>query len=163
MSRRAPGRARRRRSLAAGRRRPAAARGAYDADAAAPPATPTAAPPSPARRPPTPAPRPTCDNALQSYAPAGALPAPGPMPAGTYDGEIQERGRLIAGVSADTLLLGSRNPITGQIEGFDIDMVKRGRQGDLRRPEQGRAAGDHRRRAHPGAAERRASTSSPAT
>jgi len=38
--------------------------------------------------------------------------------------KIRERGRLVAGVSADTYLLGSRNPLTGQIEGFDIDMVK---------------------------------------
>ena len=38
--------------------------------------------------------------------------------------KIQKRGRLIAGVSADTYLLGSRNPFTGEIEGFDIDMVK---------------------------------------
>src|SRR4029450_4152336 len=30
----------------------------------------------------------------------------------------------VAGVSADTYLLGSRNPFTGEIEGFDIDMVK---------------------------------------
>jgi polar amino acid transport system substrate-binding protein len=36
---------------------------------------------------------------------------------------IQSRGRLIAGVSADTLLLGARNPLNGQIEGFDIDML----------------------------------------
>ena len=36
---------------------------------------------------------------------------------------IQDRGHLIAGVSADSLLLGARNPITGQIEGFDIDML----------------------------------------
>ena len=38
--------------------------------------------------------------------------------------EIQKRGRLIAGVSSDTLLLGSRSPLTGQIQGFDIEMLK---------------------------------------
>lgn len=37
---------------------------------------------------------------------------------------IRERGRLIVGVSGDTLLFGARNPLTGQLEGFDIDMVK---------------------------------------
>ncbi len=37
---------------------------------------------------------------------------------------IRERGRLVAGVSADTYLLGSRNPFSGRIEGFDIDLVK---------------------------------------
>ena len=37
---------------------------------------------------------------------------------------IRQRGRLIAGVSADTFLLGARNPVTGDVEGFDIDLVK---------------------------------------
>jgi len=37
---------------------------------------------------------------------------------------IRKRGSLVVGVSADTLLMGSRNPITGEIEGFDIDMLK---------------------------------------
>ena len=55
------------------------------------------------------------------------------MPAGSYMAKIQKRGRLIAGVSADSLNLGSRNPITGEIEGFDIDMVTGRREGDLRR------------------------------
>ena len=65
-----------------------------------------------------------CGNPLASFAPVGPNPAPGAMPAGTYMRKIQDRGRLIAGVSADTLLLGARNPLTGQIEGFDIDMLK---------------------------------------
>jgi polar amino acid transport system substrate-binding protein len=43
---------------------------------------------------------------------------------GTAVKRIQKRGRIIAGVSADTYLLGSRNPFSGKIEGFDIDMVK---------------------------------------
>ena len=46
------------------------------------------------------------------------------MPAGTYMAKIQQRGRLIAGVSADSLNLGSRDPISGQIVGFDIDMIR---------------------------------------
>jgi len=62
-------------------------------------------------------------NCLKSYAPANALPPPGRMPGGSYMDKIQRRGRLIAGVSADTLLLGARNPISGKIEGFDIDML----------------------------------------
>jgi polar amino acid transport system substrate-binding protein len=65
----------------------------------------------------------TCTNALQSYAPEGALPAPNQMPAGTTMAKIQEYGRLVAGVSADSLNLGSRDPITGAIQGFDIDMI----------------------------------------
>ena len=32
--------------------------------------------------------------------------------------------RLVVGVSADSYLLGSNNPFTGQIEGFDIDLVE---------------------------------------
>jgi len=59
-----------------------------------------------------------CTNATQSYNPLPALTLPASM-----DG-IRTRGFLIAGVSADSLLLGSRNPVNGQIEGFDIDMVK---------------------------------------
>ena len=66
---------------------------------------------------------PACDNATQSYAPAGALPAPGAMPEGSTMAAIQARGRLIVGVSADTYLLGSRNPLNGVIEGFDIDLA----------------------------------------
>jgi polar amino acid transport system substrate-binding protein len=62
-------------------------------------------------------------NCLKSYAPANALPPPRRMPGGSYMNKIQRRGRLIAGVSADTLLLGARNPISGKIEGFDIDML----------------------------------------
>jgi polar amino acid transport system substrate-binding protein len=66
----------------------------------------------------------SCDNALASYAPTGTQPKPGAMPAGSTMRKIADRGRLIAGVSADTYLLGSRNPFNGQIEGFDIDLVK---------------------------------------
>ncbi|HZX05866.1 glutamate ABC transporter substrate-binding protein [Kribbella sp.] len=66
-----------------------------------------------------------CDKTteLQSYAPDDPLPAPMQMTPRTTMAKIQARGRLIAGVSADSLHLGSRNPISGQIEGFDIDMI----------------------------------------
>ena len=37
---------------------------------------------------------------------------------------IRDRGRLIVGVSADTLCSAPATRVTGQIEGFDIDMVK---------------------------------------
>jgi polar amino acid transport system substrate-binding protein len=63
-------------------------------------------------------------SALMSYEPIGNLPTPGNMPTGSTMRTIQDRGRLIAGVSADTLLFGARNSITGEIEGFDIDMVE---------------------------------------
>ena len=65
-----------------------------------------------------------CDNATASYNPLPSLPSSSGFPAGSRLAEIRDRGYLIAGVSADTLLLGSRNPLTGQIEGFDIDLVR---------------------------------------
>lgn len=65
-----------------------------------------------------------CDNALASYGPDAEQPKPGAMPSGSTMAKIATRGRIVAGVSADTYLLGSRNPLNGTIEGFDIDMVK---------------------------------------
>ncbi|RYV50924.1 glutamate ABC transporter substrate-binding protein [Pengzhenrongella frigida] len=67
---------------------------------------------------------PVCDDPLASYAPISPLPAPGSMPSGSTMATIAERGRLIVGVSGDSLLLGARNPISGQLEGFDIDMAR---------------------------------------
>jgi polar amino acid transport system substrate-binding protein len=72
-------------------------------------------------------PRPCADglNALASYAPDNSTPAPGgAMPAGSWMAEIKKRGRLIAGVSADSFNLGYRDPISGKIQGFDIDMIQ---------------------------------------
>ena len=63
-------------------------------------------------------------DAVTSYEPTEALPAAGAMPADSTMEKIQQRGRLIVGVSADTLQFGARNPITGAIEGFDIDILK---------------------------------------
>ena len=65
----------------------------------------------------------SCGNPVASYQPIGPA-RPTTIPIGSTMAKIRERGRLIAGVSADTYLLGSRNPFTGEIEGFDIDMVK---------------------------------------
>jgi polar amino acid transport system substrate-binding protein len=63
-----------------------------------------------------------CTNKLQSYAPNAS--GPFAMPSSSTMAKIKDRGRLIAGVSADTYLLGARNSVTGQIEGFDIDIVQ---------------------------------------
>ncbi len=65
-----------------------------------------------------------CADPTASLRPTGSLPAPGDMPAGTFMRRIQERGRLIVGVDQNTLLLGYLNPFNGQIEGFDIDMLR---------------------------------------
>jgi polar amino acid transport system substrate-binding protein len=75
---------------------------------------------------PSPSPTPTragCDdtNRVASYAPDGPLPAGDS--AGKTVAEIRSKGKLTAGVSADNLLFGFRDPLTGQLEGFDIDMV----------------------------------------
>lgn len=97
------------------------ASGASDLAAGAPSATPTPTASAPAAT--TPPADPSCDAApTASYAPTGANPAPGAMPSGSYMAEIAER-NLVVGVSADTLLMGSRNPLTGSIEGFDIDVL----------------------------------------
>ena len=58
----------------------------------------------------------------KSLRPIGTLPAPGRMPAGSHMDTILKRGRLILGTSQDTLLFSSRNPFTGKVEGFDVDM-----------------------------------------
>jgi polar amino acid transport system substrate-binding protein len=60
----------------------------------------------------------------RSFEPLSPMPAPGAMPAGSTMAGIVQRGKLRVGVSADTLTFGARNPITGDIEGFDIDMLK---------------------------------------
>ncbi|UMG93107.1 glutamate ABC transporter substrate-binding protein [Nocardioides sp. TF02-7] len=68
-----------------------------------------------------PADPPTCettDSDLASYDPADADPSSGKVD------EIRERGRLIVGVSADTYLMGYRNPENNRIEGFDIDFAR---------------------------------------
>lgn len=82
--------------------------------------------PPPATQPPAAAQAPSpppCD-AQASLRPQGPLPPPGQMPAGTFMRTIQDRGRLIVGVDQTTLLFGYRDPATGTIQGFDIDMLR---------------------------------------
>lgn len=43
--------------------------------------------------------------------------------AGTLDA-IKKRGKLVAGVKFDTKLFGLKDPATGKVEGFDIDIAK---------------------------------------
>ncbi|MFL6165814.1 MAG: glutamate ABC transporter substrate-binding protein [Ornithinibacter sp.] len=102
------------------------AAGAYDPTPLYTPPPPAAPSPSPTATA-SPAPSGTdiaTTNCLQSYSPPATMPEPGSMPAGSTMDRIRKRGRLIAGVSSDTLLLGARNPVTGRIEGFDIDMLR---------------------------------------
>jgi polar amino acid transport system substrate-binding protein len=61
----------------------------------------------------------TCDDATTSYAPGD-----GSVPDGSTMAAIRDRGYLVVGVSADTLRMGARNPFTGTIEGFDVDVAR---------------------------------------
>ena len=54
----------------------------------------------------------------------GPLPSPGAMPPGSTMAAIFQRGRLIVGVDQNTYFFGSRNPASGQPEGFDIDLAR---------------------------------------
>jgi polar amino acid transport system substrate-binding protein len=58
-----------------------------------------------------------------SLRPPATLPAPGKMPSRSFMAKIQQRGFLRAGVNAGALDFGSYNPISGKIEGFEIDLV----------------------------------------
>lgn len=69
-----------------------------------------------------PAPDQSCDPTA-SLRPSGPLPPPGQMPAGSTMAKIVERGRLIAGVDQTTYPFGFRDPFTGELTGFDIDML----------------------------------------
>lgn len=63
----------------------------------------------------------TCDP-TRSLRPPASMPSAGHMPAGSTMARILARGRLIVGVDQTTNLFGYRDPTTGQIQGFDIDM-----------------------------------------
>lgn len=82
------------------------------------PTTPTAAPTTPSAGA-TPV---QCDNATTSYSPLASLPKRGDITDAAMK-KIVARGYLRVGVSADTYLFGARNPLSGDIEGFDIDMA----------------------------------------
>jgi polar amino acid transport system substrate-binding protein len=63
-----------------------------------------------------------CD--LEASLRPGPRTAPGAMPPGSTMARIADRGRLIVGVDQNTYLFGARNPSSGQIEGFDIDLAR---------------------------------------
>jgi len=81
-------------------------------DAAAPRAMPVAAP----------APAANCDDRL----PPVASMAPGRTVDQLREGaraQLINRNRLVVGTSADVVLWGARNPLSGQLEGFDIELA----------------------------------------
>jgi polar amino acid transport system substrate-binding protein len=85
---------------------------------------PQSAPPAPSASAPTNAPGAACSEVKESLRPEGPVPPPGAMPAGSTMARIAARGRLIAGVDQGKYLVGYRNPITGRLEGSDIDIVR---------------------------------------
>ncbi len=69
----------------------------------------------------TPAPPSNC---TASYPPPSPMPTPRHMPAGSFMARIYARGYLIAGVDQNTYLWAYRDPVTTQLQGFDIDMLE---------------------------------------
>jgi polar amino acid transport system substrate-binding protein len=57
-----------------------------------------------------------------SLRPSGALPAAGRMPAGSTMAQIVKRGRLVVGVDQNNYRFGFRDPKTGNLVGFEIDL-----------------------------------------
>ena len=66
-----------------------------------------------------------CGDPTRSLRPPARLPSPGRMPPGSFMRVIQDRGRLIAGVDQNTLRFSYLNPFTGELEGFEIDLLRR--------------------------------------
>jgi polar amino acid transport system substrate-binding protein len=62
----------------------------------------------------------SCDPKASSLRPSG----PPQVTAGSFMAKIRARGYLIAGVDQSTYHFGFLNPLSGQIEGFDIDMIR---------------------------------------
>lgn len=59
-----------------------------------------------------------------SLRPPATMPQPGQMPESSTMAKIVQRGRLVAGVDQNLHLISSRNPHTGELEGYDIDFVR---------------------------------------
>ena len=64
-----------------------------------------------------------CNNKTASLRPPATLPTPGHMPLSSFMAHIYRQGYLVAGVNAGLYKFGYLNPATGQIEGFEIDLV----------------------------------------
>lgn len=71
----------------------------------------------------SPAPPGSCDPRA-SYRRTTALPPPGRMPSGSTMGRIQRSGRLVVGVDQNNFRFGYRDPKTGDLVGFEIDLAR---------------------------------------
>ncbi|ROT28285.1 glutamate ABC transporter substrate-binding protein [Micromonospora sp. HM5-17] len=63
-------------------------------------------------------------NPRASLRPSGALPPPRQMPPRTAMARIVQRGRLVVGVDQNSYQFGFRDPLTGELTGFDIDIAR---------------------------------------
>ncbi|HWS34669.1 MAG TPA: glutamate ABC transporter substrate-binding protein [Actinoplanes sp.] len=68
-------------------------------------------------------PVPQCDPRA-SLRPKGALPKAGAMPAGSTMAGIVAKGRLVVGIDQNAYLFGFRDPGTGELAGFEVDMAR---------------------------------------
>lgn len=66
---------------------------------------------------------PDCE-ARASFRPPASMPKPGAMPAGSTMSRIAKRGRLIVGVDQNSYRFGFRDPLTGELTGFDVDVAR---------------------------------------
>ncbi|MEO9326388.1 glutamate ABC transporter substrate-binding protein [Gordonia aurantiaca] len=62
-------------------------------------------------------------NATQTLRPPAQMPEPARMPPGSTMAGIFERGRLIVGLDIGSNLFSFRDPISGDIQGFDVDIA----------------------------------------
>jgi polar amino acid transport system substrate-binding protein len=69
------------------------------------------------------APQAECDPTV-SLRPPAPMPQPGHMPPGSAASRIVDRGRLVLGTDQNIYLFAFRNPATGRIEGFDVDIAR---------------------------------------
>jgi len=65
-----------------------------------------------------------CNNLKASLRPPAILPAPNHMPAGSFMAKIQKQGYIVAGVDPGLYKFAYLNPATGNIEGFEIGLVR---------------------------------------
>ncbi|MEU3270522.1 glutamate ABC transporter substrate-binding protein [Saccharomonospora sp. NPDC006951] len=68
--------------------------------------------------------QPDCGDPTASLRPRRGVPSPGRFASGSTMARIVADGKLIVGVDQNTYRFGFRDPLTGDIEGFDIDMAR---------------------------------------
>jgi polar amino acid transport system substrate-binding protein len=66
----------------------------------------------------------SCGNPQASLRPTGPLPAPGAFAPGSTMATIHQQGKLVVGVDQNTLGFGYRDPRTGELVGFALEMAK---------------------------------------